>query len=131
MLFLIPEPPVVPNPSERPRPVKCRGLRRMPYNPVSVCRLSGSVLLGFDGGQGHGIDDVGHQSTTGEVVHRSVQTLQDRAYGQGARGALDGLVTDVSCTEVGEDEDVDLAGDGVALGLGGGYGGGPGRVELD
>ena len=87
--------------------------------------------LRFDGGEGDGVDDVLHQSTTGQVVYRLVETLQHRADGQGAGGALHGFVADVAGAQVREDEHVDVSGHIVALGLGGGYGGGPGGVELD
>src|SRR5699024_10004756 len=71
----------------------------------------GRFRLGLDGGDDDGVDDVVDESSTGEVVDRLVQALQDGADGDRPGRALDRLVGVVARVEVGEDEDGRPAGD--------------------
>ena len=96
-----------------------------------VVRCTSVVLLGFDGGERNRVDDVLHQRATAQIVHRLVESLQDRADGHGAGGALHGLVADVARIEVGEHEHRDTAGYGIAGCLDLGHIRRPCGIELD
>ena len=39
------------------------------------------AVLGLDGRNGHGVDDVGHGAAAAQIIDRLIQSLQDRAYG--------------------------------------------------
>ena len=67
--------------------------------------------LGLDGGDGHGVDDVGDQGAAGQVVDRLAQALEDRPDGDRVGRALHRLVGVVAGVEVGEDEHGGPAGD--------------------
>src|SRR4029453_806570 len=87
--------------------------------------------LGLDGGDGHGVDDVGHQGAAGQVVDRLAQALEDRADGDGVGRALHRLVGVVAGVQVGEHEHRGPAGARAVGQLGGGDLGVDGRVVLD
>ncbi len=54
---------------------------------------------------GYGVHDVGNGASAAQVIDRFVQTLENRAYGDGIGRALDRLVGIVAGVEVREDED--------------------------
>src|SRR5215218_9052964 len=87
--------------------------------------------LGLDGGDGHGVDDVGDQGAPGEVVDRLAQALEDRPDGDRVGRALHRLVGVVAGVEVGEHEHGGPPGDLAVGQLGPGDLGVDGRVVLD
>ena len=54
---------------------------------------------------GDGVDDVRHKGPAAQIVHRLVESLEHRAYGNGISGSLHCLVGIVSGVEVWKDED--------------------------
>ena len=87
--------------------------------------------LGLDGGDGHGVDDVGDQGAPGQVVDRLAQALEDRPDGDRVGRALHRLVGVVAGVEVGEHEHGGPAGDLAVGQLGAGDRWVDGRVVLD
>lgn len=66
--------------------------------------------LGLNAGDGDDADDVFSGAAAGEVVYGSGNALEDRSVGLGLAEALHELVADVRSVEIGEDQDVRLAG---------------------
>src|SRR5215213_11702837 len=87
--------------------------------------------LGLDGGDGHGVDDVGDQGAPGQVVDRLAQALEDRPDGDRVGRPLHRLVGVVAGVEVGEHEHGGPAGDLAVGQLGPGDRGVDGGVVLD
>src|SRR4030095_12244632 len=86
-------------------------------DPVLTTSTLGMLVdpLGLDGGDGHGVDDVGDGGPAGQVVDRLAQPLEDRADGDRVGRALHRLVGVVAGVEVGEHEHGGPAG-GLAVG---------------
>src|SRR5215218_9505140 len=102
-------------------------------DPVLTTSTLGMLVdpLGLDGGDGHGVDDVGDGGPAGQVVDRLAQPLEDRADGDRVGRALHRLVGVVAGVEVGEHEHGGPAGDLAVGQLGPGDLGVDGRVVLD
>ena len=78
-----------------------------------VCKLLCADKLHrlcLDAGDGDNAYHVLSSATTGKIVHGSSHALQHGAISLCATQALDQLVADVRCIQVGEDEYVRLAG---------------------
>src|SRR5919112_2602580 len=104
----------------------------MDEEPVLTTRTLGILdPLGLDGGDGHGVDDVGDQRPPGQVVDRLAQPLEDRPDGHRPGRPLDRLVGVVAGVEVGEHEHRGPAGDLAVGQLGAGHRRVDGRVVLD
>lgn len=69
-------------------------------------------LLGEFGHDFDGQDDVGGGATAGEVGNGKIEALEDGAGDMEAGDVLEGFVEDVTGVEVGDDEDVGMAGNG-------------------
>src|SRR5215207_2146665 len=102
-------------------------------DPVLTTSTLGMAVdpLGLDGGDGHGVDDVGHRGPPGQVVDRLAQALEDRADGDRVGRPLHRLVGVVAGVEVGEHEHGGPAGDLAVGQLGPGDRGVDGGVVLD
>ena len=96
--------------------------------PRSIRWLGG--LCQSSGDNGHRIDLL-RVAAAGEVVDGGVQAEQDGAVGVEVAETLGDLVADVARVDVGEDESVGVAADGVGDMLGLGDDGGDRRVELE
>src|SRR5215211_473348 len=98
---------------------------------LTTSTLAMGCPLGLDGGDGHGVDDVGDQGPAGQVVDRLAQALEDRPDGDRVGRALHRLVGVVAGVEVGEHEHGGPPGDLAVGRLGAGDLGVDGRVVLD
>src|SRR4029453_6190864 len=100
--------------------------------PVFTTRTLGILEpLGLDGGDGHGVDDVGDQRPPGQVVDRLWRPPEGRPAGHPPGRPLDRLVGVVAGVEVGEHEHRGPAGDLAVGQLGAGHRRVDGRVVLD
>ena len=67
-------------------------------------------VLRLNRGDGHRIDDIVHRASPAQIIDRFLQSLKHWANGDGARFALDGLVSVVARVEIGKDKDRSMPG---------------------
>lgn len=87
--------------------------------------------LRLNGGNRHRIYDVRNRTTSGEVIHWPVKSLQNRTNGNSVSGTLHGLVGIVPGIEIGENEYRGLTGYWAVRSLGTSNTGINGRIILN
>lgn len=86
--------------------------RNTPLPPLSL--VIQALVLSLNGGDEDGVDDIGDRRAPAQIIDGLVESLEKRPDGDGAGGALDGFISDISGIEGREDEDIGLSGDGAS-----------------